>query len=366
MIFSGIPDVVDNMILSICEYDWGDNIEFYNSILYGFIYLKPKYEILTEKLFKESIENNKYQRLGRYEVNQIFFNEFKNEIDLILNAKFKTFEDKFTKQLDQFDIIKAFNFIPDGTKESHKIEIVLGLVQNFATSFFKEKSELRFDNVHKFLTKLISFCLESNFESISIILKPLIDGFKPVQNSYLFFRELIRQQDKIKKNDEFWFIWELFYDCIFNIAREDCFRYDCQLMLTDYFFAYPFWDTSKTSWHTLTSERISFFSRIVIDFQECPIVLFSISKVINDVGSNYLIEGLNWVYTLVENFNRDKFSEKKQDTIYYLELFCKRYIIKYKELLKIETEKKRKMIRVLDFLEGFGSAEAFLLRERIL
>ncbi len=86
----------------------------------------------------------------------------------------------------------------------------------------------------------------------------------------------------------------------------------------------------------------------------------------NDIGSNYLDDGVIWIFNILDKnktFNNDRLHE---NTIYYIESLIRKYIFINREKIKKTKSLKNKILVVLDFLVAEGSVVGYMLRESIL
>lgn len=68
-----------------------------------------------------------------------------------------------------------------------------------------------------------------------------------------------------------------------------------------------------------------------------PSVSFAISKILNDIGSIYLDDGISWISDILDK-NKDYYEKKiEANTIYYLENIARTYAFKNREKLRKQT-----------------------------
>ena len=98
----------------------------------------------------------------------------------------------------------------------------------------------------------------------------------------------------------------------------------------------------------------------------CPTALYAISKLLNNIGSSYLNDGILWISYMLEN-NKDFLSVKLEtNTVYYLENLVRKYIYINREKIKKTKKLKPHILIILDFLIKEGSVIGYMLRENIL
>ena len=134
----------------------------------------------------------------------------------------------------------------------------------------------------------------------------------------------------------------------------------------NYLLAWPYWKKEAKEWHTLKDREKLFFKRVTEDIGHHPSVLYSISKVLNEIGSHFLEDGIFWISNILQN-NHHLFSDELEtNTIYYIENISNKYILKHRHKIKTSKQIKDQIIVILNFLLEKGSVRGYLLREDIL
>ncbi len=96
-----------------------------------------------------------------------------------------------------------------------------------------------------------------------------------------------------------------------------------------------------------------------------PIVLFSISRVLNTIGYNFIEEGIEWLFTIINENPYLQHIELQINTVYYIEYVMMRYINRHEADIKRTPSLREKIICILSVLVDKGSTIGFLLREDI-
>lgn len=116
----------------------------------------------------------------------------------------------------------------------------------------------------------------------------------------------------------------------------------------------------------MKDENKDFLKNISQKIGHCPSVLYSILKLLTDIGSIYLDEGVLWVSNMLRA-NKDLFTAKLEvNTIYYLENNIRKYIYINREIIRKNKTLKQDVLIILDFLIEKGSVVGYILRESIL
>jgi len=284
-----------------------------------------------------------------------------------------SYEDlKDIKKLDLYILKKAFQLIPLKTENEVHKKIVKEIISAFVEKLTSDDRDDKIDYMvrHNFLEKLAYFVLSSKQEEIEGYLKPFIDNFN---NSEVFadlfadlFEQLILAEDQLDAYDNFWIVWNLFKGKIIGICKDgDSHRYT-EKIVKGYLFATIPWKETTTSWHTLKDENKEFFKEISQKIGHCPSTLYSILKLLTDIGSPYLDDGVLWVSKMLRD-NKDLSTAKLEvNTIYYLEKNIRKYIYRNRETIRKTKKIKDDALVILDFLIEKGSVVGYMLKESIL
>jgi len=129
---------------------------------------------------------------------------------------------------------------------------------------------------------------------------------------------------------------------------------------------WPYWKETAKEWHSLKDRERLFFKRITEDIGHCPIVLYSIAKLLNGIGSKFIDDGITWISEMLKKNKNLWKAELEEGTIYFLENIVRRYCILNGEKIKKNVRLKEKILILLDFLIEKGSTIGFLIREEII
>lgn len=99
---------------------------------------------------------------------------------------------------------------------------------------------------------------------------------------------------------------------------------------------------------------------------ENPAVLYSISRVLCSIGSPFHLNGIEWLYNIIDKRPDLNLDDLESDTIFYLEVVLRQFVFLNREKIKKDFKLKKKVIKILDFMIERYSAKAYLLRENIL
>lgn len=345
---------------------WELSFEDAQSIFLGYLLLKPKYDELKNKLRKQHYEKFTFSDISEEEVLEQFLVENSSDLENLMlnNIVFDDFENIRSLYLDT--LLTAFDLLPFETKDKKHQQFVEIISQVFSEkiSLSDRKNRIDFNIRHRFFPKFAYVVLSSSKNEIEIYIKPFIESFINMEAMAELFHELINAEDRLRKNDEFWFIWNKFYDKVVEAVKEST-SFRLEQLLHNYLFADYYWRYVK-EWHSLTEKDKIFFTKIVKDIGHHPSVLFCVAKVVYDVGSKFLDDSIYWVSDLL-NYHKNLVSDElEKDTIFYIENLIRKYILTNRLKIKTEIELKNRIITILNFLVEKGSVEGYLFRENVL
>ena len=181
-----------------------------------------------------------------------------------------------------------------------------------------------------------------------------------------FFEAFITAEDQLNQYEEFWTVWNAFYDKIVEVSKQPGAYYYSKEIIRTYLLAWAYWRKDITEWHSLKEREKVFFYKVAIDMGHNPTVLYSLSKILNNIAGNYLEEGISWLSTIILRNKGLATEELETNTIYYLENVVRRYILKNRQKTKTTVPIRNQIINILNFLVERGSSTGYLLRESIL
>ena len=336
------------------------------SLLFGYLYLKPKYESLRNYLLQENYKKGVYQ-LEEYKVIKKFIEIYKSYIERVINNKI-TYEDiNEIEELDLYILERAFQLIPEGTTDKVQKEIAKRIINAFVAKILSDDSENRIDYKvkHKFLQKYTYFVLNLPQEEIHEYLKPFNNNFNTSETIADLFEKFIYAEDVLNKYDNFWTIWESFKEKVFELCEKFGEKHwYVDKIVRSYLFATVLWNENAKGWHSLKISNKIFFKEISQKIGHCPSTLYALAKLLNGVGSLYIDDGIIWIANIIEN--NKNISKLETNTIFYLESLVRKFIYKNRENIRKRKDLKEKILIILDFLVKEGSVVGYMLRESII
>ncbi len=361
--YCDFADYAKKAILNLWEISFEDS----QSLLLGYLLLKPEYEKFRLELRQQNIGKNNYQE---NQVIKIFLKRKKSDLDKVINNQMLKINLKTSdiENLNLYILKMAFQLLPLKVERIEHKELCRNIISVFAKKTLSNdrKDKVKYKIRHDFLEKLAYTCLNcSQIDTLSY-LKPFLDGFNRSESIAEMFEKFISAEDKLATYDHFWYVWNLFYEKVVELCK-DGEKYWCiEKIIRSYLFAETFWSERSIQWHPLKERNKIFFKKVTENMGYCPSVLFSISKLLNNIGNSYLNDGILWLSNMLSN-NGNLWADKlEEDTIYYLERLAKKYIFLNRERIKKSKQLREQVLVILDFLISKGSVTGYLLRENIL
>ncbi|WKA54790.1 AVAST type 4 anti-phage nuclease Avs4 [Planococcus shixiaomingii] len=346
---------------------WSINFDDAQSLLLGFLFLKPKFDVMREEIRQENYQKNN-RELYQKDILEKFVTNYEKDIEKIIANSITVDEIRNIRGISLITLGKAFQLMPlKISNESHKM-ITQEIISSFAKRLLSRnrEDEVDYQIAHNFFRKFVRVVLSSPRDDVYVYLKPFIEGFNSNESLADLFKEFIMAEDQLKTYDNFWLVWELFYDRVIYLGKRSGDSYYNQKIIESYLFAQSLWSENVTEWETLKEINKRFFNRIARNMGESSAVLYSISKLLNGIGRRYLFDGVTWISRILIEHPQVRQNKLKSDTIYYLENLMRSHIYQNRERIKREAKLKQEVLIILDFLVEKGSVAGYMLRENIL
>lgn len=358
--------ICDYVIESIHKSNlWEQNSKVAQSILFGYVKLKPIYKNAVEKTTKK-------QGWGRISKSSIL--EKLNNTNANFSFENTSFDINEISALDIHALEIVFQLIPSNTKDKIHLDIYTRTLPSLASQLLKDRRSYKDDseddtNIYllrrHIFKNLAHFILQREGSEIDVFLKPFIDSFSSTEETAAFIRELVSGEDYLNKYEQFWYIWNSLYPKIKELCNNPH-GYYLKEIIINYFFAWRWWRDGIEEWHSLKKDNLYIYTNASKEMGNIPAVLYSIVKVLNSIGAKFQDEGVEWIHTIVSNNKSLQLDDLESNTLYYLEKFLRKYVFINRQKIKEEIKLKNKIIPILNFLIERGSIHGYLLRESIL
>lgn len=346
---------------------WDIDFNSAQSIFLGYLVLRPKYDELHSEVRQAN------HKMGIYEVSEEeFLKKFKKRYGKLLKAVTSdtlSYKDVGDLSLLSFGILNtAFELLPLGTDNAVHGTFVQELFTILSKSVLEDdRGDERIDYTlrHRFFNKFAYFILCAKKENIESYLQPFADNFTVSKEMADFFREFVSVEDRIHRYEEFWAVWNLFYEHIVAICKKDYSHHYVAEIVHNYLLASG-WKENAREWYSLREREEAFFSKVAQEIGHHPSVLYSLANLLNYIGSNFFEEGISWISGIFERNPNLTSAKLETNTVYYIENVVRRYVITNRQRIKRTKKIKDAVLVILNFLVEQGSITGYLLREDIL
>ncbi|GEM_PF-227822 len=354
-------------IRAIVDLLWKINPEDANSLFLGFLWLKPKFDSLCKSLLKEKQALRIYQ-FTHAEAIRRFEAEYESEISQVLRNQVTYDQCILIVQIEIDTLVNAFLMLPLDTENQQHKKFVIEVATIIAAKSRRydihgDEERLDFSIRRRFLPKFAQFVLSANKSEVLPYIQPFIDHLLNIEDAKDIFQEFINSEDKLHSYDVFWEVWELFYPSIVTFCKEN--RYPSSV-IHNYLLAIPYWRDGAKEWRSLKSREKSFFERVVRDIGFHPAVLYSLAKLLNEIGSGFATDGILWIGHMLEVHENLSSKKLETNTEYYLDKLVRGYVLHNRERIRMTPQIKAAVLTILNFLLEKGSVTAYLTREHIL
>lgn len=359
--------ICDYAIESIHESKlWQHSPQNAQAILFGYIKLKPIYKNIYQEKRKEKGYGTRITKSSILQELENRVTDFSFE-----NVSFDI------KDIDLFDIHDfeiVYQIIPANTIDDIHLMIyekslpLLAPLLLMDRRSYREKNDDDTSIYHRRLNifrTFANFILQREVNEIDTYLKPFIDSFNLTEETASFISELLSAEDLLNKYEQFWYIWDSLYTSVVEVSKNTRSSYSEEIII-NYLLAWRWWREGIEEWRSLKESNLLLYTNIAIELGHIPAVLYSITRVLNTIGSKFKKEGIDWIYSIVSKNMSLDMGRLESNTLYYLERFIRKFIFMNKDQIKKEIRLKNKVIPILDFMIERGSIHGYLLRESIL
>jgi hypothetical protein len=346
---------------------WKTNPEDANALFLGYLQLRPKFENVCQSILMEGRETQAYQ-FAYFEAVRRFVAEYESELSHVVRNEIAYAELPPIGELDIETLVTAFLLLPLGTKDQQHKAFAIQVASAMAKKSRRESrrgdgERLDFGTRHRFMQKYAHFVLASDRFDIPDYVQPLIDRFKTIEHAEDVFQEFVSAEDTLSRYDSFWMVWELFYPSIVDFCRTGGYP---PAVIQNYLLAWPYWRKGAREWHSLKEREKGFFARVARDIGNHPAVLYSLAKLLNEIGAPFAADGVFWISGILESHPTLSDEDFEASTAYYLENLIRGYVLRNREKARTTPQIKAAVLRILNFLLEKGSVTAYLTREYIL
>lgn len=355
----------DHAALAILHRLWKIDPDLADSMFVGYLKLAPHHDDLREEVRTQNIAKKIYTTTNK-QITDALVERYEDTIENAIEGKLKHSDLKDIENYDIRILEVAFEMLPYHTDNlDHKLflDTVLPV---FSTKIMSDDDDMDFSTRYRFFDKYANFVLTSTTTDIKRYLKPFIDGFDNSRNMGDFFKQFISVQDRLNRYDEFWAVWETFYDAMVKLSKDPRNRRDAKSIINAYLFAANSWKDEAKEWHCFKDREKKFFEKVSNDMGHHTATLHAVAKLIDGIGSNFIDDGITWISDMIKNNSNLQTEDLEVNTVYYLENIVRRFVLSNRQKIRSSVTLKNRLLIILDFLIQKGSVTAYLTREDIL
>lgn len=266
---------------------------------------------------------------------------------------------------------KYFEIISSSEDES-LIEMQI-ILSNHLLNFYYEVEEKRNRNYvdDYFVEKFCDLLLQSDMTTGKLLIEPIITHSLESDLTCDLLRKLIIREDYLKKNDSFWWILNELKDAL--IKKVNAIQERTGVVTKQYnkilnllmLNGIP-WSEDATKWHSLNDDNLTYFSDIIESLYMNDEVLKGIIRLINGIGSSYFQQGISWISRILELSDGLKDTQVSHDTIINVELAVRKYVNRYRSIIRTVRRSKEELLVILNWLVAFESVVGYFVRDEIL
>jgi hypothetical protein len=348
----GDNEVSDFARQCVCMLLWEGNAADAQSLLAGYLRLVPGYRDYVQKSRSMEVHYKKG-----------WIEEYLDSQSTVVNAVMDNtiaISDQEPSSLPGEYLVTAVEMLPVSGLSHELKSVVRHAVQKVASSLDDDRDSREFRMIESFWGKF-SYIL---FHLDEMEIKDLLDPFTRIRRASQeldgLLSHIILAENELNRPDTFWLIWNEFFELITNVSTlkdRVAGKMICKYLVFDVF------DDKVRQWHSLRLQDLSFYDKAIHKMGANPATLDSIAKVLNSIASPFWKQGIGWLAELV---SQNIYQELPVDTIYYIEEFMYRSILRERRVIRQDKSLRECSILILDFIINQGSSQGYLLREEIL
>jgi hypothetical protein len=346
---------------------WENEFEDAHSLLLGYLFFKHKYDELKSDIRQESYDNGVYQPDYGELLNRFIAGNELN-VSKMVDNDFSFSDLDNIQKLDLMILSNTLKIMPVKLKHEVHIAIAHEIISVFAKELTQgsDGDKIDYKVRNDFLTKYAYIVLNSESIELPKFIKPFIDAFNLTEPIAEMFQEFIYAEERIYSYDNFWQVWNEFKDKIIEATINRTNNWYLDKIIKSYLFAQIRWNESTKGWKSLKSNNMRLIKAVSEQMDPHPAILYSISKLLNDIGSPFVADGLIWISNMLSKHSEYNALKLEINTSYYLENLVRKYVYEDREKIKKNKQLKQKILVILNFLIEKGSTVAYILRENII
>lgn len=359
-------DRINSVAIKAVQHLWKNEPEFMNSLYIGYLVIAQKYRDVRDRLRQEAYKQHKYEI-----DNNDFEQELFKELERVLNSiEDETITESVIDNIESIDndiLITAFQLAPLDGEHNKPVPFVEEIIRIISQQLLSPDREDRIDYTFRydFLKHYARFILHIGNSEKDKYLRYFTDNFTLSEGVADLLNEFVSAEDLLNMPDSFWYVWNRFKDHIVDSINSQGWRHDKERIVESFLFGRVPWKNEAMTWHTFSPENKAFFDDLSGRIGGEPSFIYSISKLLCGIGSEFLDDGIYWISSAIKTFDIDISKDKSGNTIFYLERYMRRYLFKNHDKVRRTPNLRAKSMVVLDFLVEQNSITGYLLREDV-
>jgi hypothetical protein len=359
-------DRINSVVIQSVQPIWSDQPVFMKSLYIGYLAIAQKYRDVRDCLREEAYKQHKHE---------IDKNDFEQKLFKELEAVVKSLEDETITEsvidnIDSIDkdiLITAFQLVPFDSEHMEPVPFIEAIIRIISTQLLSADRDDCLDYTFKFefLKHYARFVLHLENNKKDRYLKYFTDDFILNEVMADLLNEFVSAEDSLNMPDSFWYVWYLFKGHIVDSISSQGWRHSKERIIESFLFARITRKDEAMTWHTFSPEDKKFFSDLSGKIGGESSFIYSTSKLLCGIGSEFLDDGIYWISHAINTFDIDLSHDKSGNTLFFLERYMRRYLSKNHDKVRRTPNLRAQSMVVLDFLVEQYSITGYLLREDV-
>lgn len=359
-------DRINSVVIQAVQHLWKDEPEFMKSLYIGYLVIAQKYRDVQGRLREEAYKQHKHE-IDQNDLEQELFKELE---EIVKSLEDETISESAVDSIERIDrdiLITAFQLVPLDSNCMESVPFIEEIVRIISQQLLSRNREERIDYTDKqeFSKHYAHFILHLENDKKDIFLKYFTDDFILNEGMADLLNEFVSAEDSLNMPESFWYVWNRFKDHIVESINSKGWRYDKERIIKSFLFAGTSWKDDAMAWHTFSPENKVFFSDLSGKIGGESSFIYSLSKLLCGMGSEFLDDGIYWFSNAIKTFDIDLSQDKSGNTLFCLEKYMRRYLFKNHDKVRQTPRLKAQAMIVLDFLVEQYSITGYLLREDV-
>ncbi len=359
-------DRISSVVIQAVQHLWKDEPEFMKSLYVGYLIIAQKYRDVQGRLREEAYKQHKHE-IDQNDLEQELFKELEEIVKSLEHESISESAVDSIERIDRGILITAFQLVPLDSNCMESVPFIEEIIRIISQQLLSRDREERLDytDKHAFSKHYAHFILHLENDKKDIFLKYFTDDFILNEGMADLLNEFVSAVDSLNMPESFWYVWNRFKDHIVESINSKGWRHDKERIIKSFLFAGTSWKDDATAWHTFSPENKVFFSDLSGKIGGESSFIYSLSKLLCGIGSEFLDDGIYWFSNAIKTFDIDLSQDKSGNTLFCLEKYMRRFLFKNHDKVRQTPSLRAQSMIVLDFLVEQYSITGYMLREDI-